>query len=83
MTKTNKTSIGTVGRGKQKLLIFEKKCKCVFVYLFIHLFISFMVSIRCILGLLEVTACTLIPNCINICNTEPHIRLYHIIYYGG
>ena len=25
MTKTNKTAIGTVGRGKQKLLIFEKK----------------------------------------------------------
>ena len=40
MTKTNKTAIGTVGRRKQKLLIFKKEiCKFVFVYLFIHLFI--------------------------------------------
>ena len=40
MTKTNKTAIGTVGRGKQKLLIFEKKYvkMCLFIYLFIHLF---------------------------------------------
>ena len=40
MTKTNKTAIGTVGRGKQKLLIFEKKHvkMCLFIYLFIHLF---------------------------------------------
>ena len=40
MTKTNKTAIGTVGRGKQKLLIFEKKYVkiCLFIYLFIHLF---------------------------------------------
>ena len=40
MTKTNKTAIGTVGRGKQKLLIFEKKyvTMCLFIYLFIHLF---------------------------------------------
>ena len=37
MTKTIKTAIGTVGRKKQKLLIFEKKIrKCVFVYLFIY-----------------------------------------------
>ena len=40
MTKTNKTAIGTVGRGKQKLLMFEKKYvkMCLFIYLFIHLF---------------------------------------------
>ena len=40
MTKTNKTAIGTVGRGKQKLLMFEKKYVkiCLFIYLFIHLF---------------------------------------------
>ena len=40
MTKTNKTAIGTVGRGKQKLLIFEKKYvnTCLFICLFIHLF---------------------------------------------
>ena len=40
MTKTNKTAIGTVGRRKQKLLIFEKKYvkMCLFIYLFIHLF---------------------------------------------
>jgi hypothetical protein len=56
MTKTIKTAIGTVGREKQKLLIFEKKIrKCVFVYLFIHLFISFMVKIRCILELDQVS----------------------------
>ena len=55
-TKTNKTAIGTFGRRKQKLLIFEKKkCYNVFVYLPIHSFIySFMVSSRCILELLEV-----------------------------
>ena len=40
MTKTNRTAIGTVGRGKQKLLIFEKKYvkTCLFIFLFIHLF---------------------------------------------
>ena len=39
MTKTNKTAIGTVGRGKQKLLIFEKKMLkhvCLSVYSFIY-----------------------------------------------
>jgi hypothetical protein len=42
MTKTNKTAIGTVGRGKQKLLIFEKKYvkMCLFIYLFIHLWLA-------------------------------------------
>ena len=35
MTKTNKTAIGTVGRGKQKLLIFEKN---MLIYLFIYSF---------------------------------------------
>ena len=43
MTKTNKTAIGTVGRGKQKLLIFEKKKyvkMCLFIYLFIHLWLA-------------------------------------------
>ena len=40
MTKTNKTAIGTVGRGKQKLLIFEKKnmlkCVCLSIFSFIY-----------------------------------------------
>ena len=41
-TKTNKTAIGTVGRRKQKLLIFEKKYvkMCLFIYLFIHLWLA-------------------------------------------
>ena len=36
MTKTNKTALGTVGRGKQKSLIFEKKYvkMCLSIYLF-------------------------------------------------
>ena len=38
MTKTNKTAIGTVGRGKQKILIFERKCvkMCLSIFSFIY-----------------------------------------------
>ena len=38
MTKTNKTAIGTVERGKQKLLIFEKKYvkMCLSIFSFIY-----------------------------------------------
>ena len=38
MTKTNKTAIGTVGRGKQKLLMFEKKYvkMCLSIFSFIY-----------------------------------------------
>ena len=44
MTKTIKTAIGTVGREKQKLLIFEKRYVnvCLFIYLFIYLFHSWL-----------------------------------------
>ena len=38
MSKTNKTAVGTVGRGKQKMLIFEKKYvkMCLSIFSFIY-----------------------------------------------
>ena len=43
ITKTNETSIGNVRRGKKKFLIFEKNVNvCLFIYLFIYLFHSWL-----------------------------------------